>query len=68
MSCTVGDVPDPIETFDDKFMHERLQENVSRANFAKPTPVQKYAIPIGEVDCEFVRTVFNVRQALLVEM
>eukprot|EP01023_Acetabularia_acetabulum_P029769 TRINITY_DN28057_c2_g1_i1.p1 TRINITY_DN28057_c2_g1~~TRINITY_DN28057_c2_g1_i1.p1 ORF type:complete len:517 (-),score=108.31 TRINITY_DN28057_c2_g1_i1:99-1649(-) len=41
------DVPKAIEKFDDVDLGEVLKENVRRCKYAKPTPVQKYSIPIG---------------------
>lgn len=35
----------PIQSFDQAQLYETFQENVKRANYTKPTPVQKYAIP-----------------------
>ena len=35
----------PLQTFRDANLYETFQTNVDRANYTKPTPVQKYAIP-----------------------
>lgn len=35
----------PIQSFDQAALKERLLENVRKAQYTKPTPVQKYAIP-----------------------
>lgn len=37
---------DPITTFEDSGLREFLKENVKRSGYTKPTPVQKYAIPV----------------------
>jgi ATP-dependent RNA helicase DDX3X len=39
-------VPEPITTFTSPPLEELLLENVKSAHFTKPTPVQKYSIPI----------------------
>ncbi|KAK5962607.1 putative DEAD-box ATP-dependent RNA helicase DBP1 PWA37_000657 [Arxiozyma heterogenica] len=39
-------VPDPIEDFKSPPLEPLLLENIHLANFIKPTPVQKYSIPI----------------------
>mgnify|MGYP002214486802 CR=1 FL=1 len=45
---TSGDnVPDPIEKFSEEQLTKALYENTVRASFKRPTPVQKYSIPIG---------------------
>ncbi len=41
------EVPQCIEEFKSAGLTESLLANLSRANFAKPTPIQKYSIPIG---------------------
>eukprot|EP00794_Sanderia_malayensis_P008071 gene8071-8935_t len=41
-----GQMPKPIKTFEDANIHELFLENVRRAKYVKPTPVQKYALPI----------------------
>lgn len=38
--------PPPIATFVDAALHVCLMENITRAKYDKPTPVQKYSIPI----------------------
>jgi len=40
------DVPAAIEAFADAALGSYLMHNIERAHFTKPTPVQKYAIPI----------------------
>jgi ATP-dependent RNA helicase DDX3X len=42
-----GNVPPPIDTFESINMPDGLLKNVRRCNYSKPTPVQRYAIPIG---------------------
>lgn len=45
---TSGDaVPDPLMEFNREILGDLLMANLERAKFAKPTPVQKYSIPIG---------------------
>jgi len=38
--------PDPISSFQSSGLHQLLLNNVSRAKYSVPTPVQKYALPI----------------------
>lgn len=40
-------VPKPIDNFDGLNLHETLRLNVKLCRYTVPTPVQKYAIPIG---------------------
>ncbi|AAS51647.2 ADL273Cp [Eremothecium gossypii ATCC 10895] len=40
------DVPDPITEFTSPPLDELLLENIKLARFTKPTPVQKYSVPI----------------------
>eukprot|EP00252_Welwitschia_mirabilis_P024190 TRINITY_DN7078_c0_g1_i1.p1 TRINITY_DN7078_c0_g1~~TRINITY_DN7078_c0_g1_i1.p1 ORF type:complete len:596 (-),score=92.63 TRINITY_DN7078_c0_g1_i1:308-2095(-) len=45
---TSGDsVPRPVETFAEIDLGEALNANLKRCNYVRPTPVQKYAIPIS---------------------
>jgi len=39
--------PPPIETFTASIIGERLMENTKLCGYDKPTPVQRYSIPIG---------------------
>lgn len=41
------EVPPPIDGFDDRTLGPVLIQNVVKCGFSKPTPVQRYAIPIG---------------------
>ncbi|SCU85093.1 LAMI_0C10110g1_1 [Lachancea mirantina] len=41
-----NDVPEPISDFTSPPLDELLLENITRARFTKPTPVQKYSVPI----------------------
>lgn len=41
------DVPPPIDGFDERTLGPVLIQNVRKCGFSKPTPVQRYAIPIG---------------------
>lgn len=40
-------VPDPITVFTDVDLGASLMANVQRCKYTKPTPVQRYSIPIG---------------------
>ncbi|OIV89510.1 hypothetical protein TanjilG_20429 [Lupinus angustifolius] len=45
---TSGDnVPPPVNTFADIDLGEALNQNLQRCKYVKPTPVQRYAIPIS---------------------
>mgnify|MGYP003961783713 CR=1 FL=1 len=46
VKTTGEDVPDPIQAFDELPIPDELLANIKRAKFTKPTPVQKYSIPI----------------------
>ncbi|CAL9737291.1 ATP-dependent RNA helicase Ded1p [Monosporozyma servazzii] len=46
VEATGKDVPEPITEFTTPPLDEVLMENVRLARFTKPTPVQKYSIPI----------------------
>ncbi|KAL6576717.1 DEAD-box ATP-dependent RNA helicase 37 [Orobanche minor] len=41
------DVPPPVNTFADIDLGEALNLNIKRCKYLKPTPVQRYAIPIA---------------------
>jgi ATP-dependent RNA helicase DDX3X len=41
------DVPNPATNFEELNLPGPLMENIRRCKFSKPTPVQRYAIPIG---------------------
>ena len=41
-------VPPPIDTFEGISLPDGLIKNVRRCKYNKPTPVQRYAIPIGQ--------------------
>ncbi|KAL3155599.1 DEAD-box ATP-dependent RNA helicase 52B [Trebouxia sp. C0009 RCD-2024] len=47
VEATGQDVPAAINTFDDVELGSALAANVKRCKYNKPTPVQKYSIPIG---------------------
>jgi len=38
--------PAPIATFEEARLHDALMANITLAKYDKPTPVQKYSIPI----------------------
>ncbi|XP_044482519.1 DEAD-box ATP-dependent RNA helicase 37-like isoform X2 [Mangifera indica] len=45
---TSGDnVPPPVNTFAEVDLGEALNQNIRRCKYVKPTPVQRYAIPIS---------------------
>ncbi|CRK97855.1 CLUMA_CG011230, isoform A [Clunio marinus] len=46
VDATGHDVPKHITSFDDIKLTDIIRENVKMARYDKPTPVQKYAIPI----------------------
>ncbi|PNF43980.1 ATP-dependent RNA helicase DDX3X [Cryptotermes secundus] len=46
VEATGDNVPDHIVSFDDVQMTEIISNNIALARYDKPTPVQKYAIPI----------------------
>ncbi|XP_058117857.1 ATP-dependent RNA helicase bel [Anopheles ziemanni] len=46
VEATGDDVPGHINTFDDIELTEIIDNNIKLARYDKPTPVQKYAIPI----------------------
>jgi hypothetical protein len=47
---TSGDnVPEPVHEFNTEDIGERMAENLALCHYLKPTPVQKYSIPIGTV-------------------
>ncbi|CAL8463679.1 g3213 [Coccomyxa elongata] len=47
VEVTGEDVPDPIFSFDAAALDPKVAANVVRCRYRNPTPVQKYAIPIG---------------------
>lgn len=46
VEATGNDVPEPISTFTSPPLEALLLENIELARFTKPTPVQKYSVPI----------------------
>ncbi len=40
-------MPSPIKSFEEAQLPQALAANTIRCNYTKPTPVQKYSIPIG---------------------
>jgi len=42
-----SDVPEPVEVYTNETIGDDLMRNVQLCGFTKPTPVQKYSIPIG---------------------
>ena len=47
VEATGDNVPAPISSFDEASLPPALAANTVRCNYTKPTPVQKYSIPIG---------------------
>lgn len=47
VEATGENVPDPISSFEDIELGPELAANVRRCKYTKPTPVQRYSIPIG---------------------
>lgn len=47
VDTTGRDCPQAITEFSDDVIGERLMANLALCNYTKPTPVQKYSIPIG---------------------
>lgn len=47
METSGENVPDPIETFEVEMLGEDLMRTTTLCGYTKPTPVQKYSIPIG---------------------
>ena len=41
-----GEIPKAIRSFEEANLQPQVFENVKKANYSKPTPVQKYALPI----------------------
>ncbi|XP_052687127.1 ATP-dependent RNA helicase DDX4-like isoform X3 [Crassostrea angulata] len=46
VEVTGRDPPSSIKNFDEAGLYEKFLENVRKAQYEKPTPVQKYSIPI----------------------
>ena len=42
-----GKIPEPIRSFEEAHLYDAFLQNIKLANYMKPTPVQKYAIPIA---------------------
>ena len=47
MEATGDQVPSPIASFEEAQLPPALAANTIRCKYTKPTPVQKYSIPIG---------------------
>lgn len=47
VEATGDSVPEPIATFQEIDFPPALSSNVQRCKYVKPTPVQRYSIPIG---------------------
>lgn len=46
VEVTGRDPPSAIKNFNEAGLYEKFLENVRKAQYEKPTPVQKYSIPI----------------------
>lgn len=46
VEATGNEVPEPVNTFEHPPLDSHLLTNISLAKYSKPTPVQKYSIPI----------------------
>ncbi|KAI5387699.1 DEAD-box ATP-dependent RNA helicase 52B [Lathyrus oleraceus] len=49
VEATGENVPPPVNVFAETELHEDLKNNIERCKYVKPTPVQRYAIPIAVV-------------------
>lgn len=47
VSTSGNNCPDPVDSFQDIGLPDGLLKNVTRCKYKKPTPVQRYSIPIG---------------------
>jgi len=47
VEATGENVPPPVNLFAETELHEDLKNNIQRCKYVKPTPVQRYAIPIA---------------------
>jgi len=45
-----SDVPDALKNFETSGLHDRLLKNIDLSGYKKPTPVQKYSIPIANIN------------------
>ncbi len=46
IQVTGENIPAPISTFEEAALRDLILENVKRAGYKAPTPIQKHAIPI----------------------
>lgn len=46
VKVTGEDVPQPISSFETSGLRPHLIENIKKSGYNKPTPIQKYSIPI----------------------
>ncbi|XP_045830500.1 DEAD-box ATP-dependent RNA helicase 52C-like [Trifolium pratense] len=47
VEATGENVPPPVNVFAETELHDDLKNNIERCKYVKPTPVQRYAIPIA---------------------
>ncbi len=45
MSVSGENAPDPIESFESAGLRKFLVDNIKKTGYAKPTPIQRVAIP-----------------------
>jgi hypothetical protein len=46
VEATGENVPQPITSFDEIMFHDIVKHNIKLTKYTKPTPVQKYSVPI----------------------
>lgn len=46
VKVTGENVPQPISSFESSGLRPHLIENIKKSGYTKPTPIQKYSIPI----------------------
>ena len=47
METSGRDVPPPVSSFEELNLPPTMLSNIQRCKYTKPTPVQRYAIPIA---------------------
>lgn len=47
VEATGSEIPPPVNTFLEIDLGERLNDNIKRCKYVKPTPIQRHAIPIA---------------------
>lgn len=51
-----GEIPDPVKTFEESELPQRVKQNITLAGFSKPTPIQQYSIPYGSSGLDLMCT------------